>query len=147
MKIVTYDTGPTCGVAQWRPSVGLGEVWSANIPRAEAEEHMRDVIHLADAVVLEKLTISRATLKKTREVQEAIEMAGVVKHYARLAGVPVTEQMPASAMNLVTDEKLKRMGWYVPGPDHQRDARRHLVVYLLDNRLIDPHTLLPKEVQ
>lgn len=147
MKVVTYDTGPTCGVAQWRPTVGLGEVWSANMPREEAELHMRDVIMHADVVVLEKLTISMATIKKTREVQVAIEMAGVVKHYARLYDKPVTEQQPSQAMNLVTDEKLRRMGWYVPGPDHQRDARRHLVVYLLDHRLIDPRTLLPKEVQ
>ena len=44
--------------------------------------------------------------------------------------VTYVEQTPAQAKRFGDDLKLKRMGWYVKGEDHARDAARHLLTYL-----------------
>lgn len=134
------------GIALWTPSDG---VWSTALPQHEAEDWLAHEIFYANRkpteIVLEQLVISAATVRKGRQVQRAIEMAGVVKYFARTAGIPLEEQMPSSVMNFARDEVLKRIGWYVKGPDHQRDARRHILTRLAERRLIDLIQLLPEE--
>lgn len=39
-------------------------------------------------------------------------------------------QTPAEAKAFVSNEKLKRVGWYTVGMDHGRDATRHLLLWL-----------------
>jgi hypothetical protein len=42
----------------------------------------------------------------------------------------VIEFPPSSAMNTISDERLKALGLWVPGSLHQRAAVKHLAVYL-----------------
>lgn len=153
MRVSAWDTGGTTGVALWTPEDG---VWSAGLKRPEAEDLMVEVIPKCDHVIYERLTINEGTLRKTRDVQLAIELTGLIQHLCRVNGFldwrkakvgdrTVTYQAPGEAMRFATNQKLKRIGWYVPGPDHQNDARRHLLVWIAERRLIDLSTLLPKE--
>jgi hypothetical protein len=122
-----------------------GDVASWAMTRADAEDHMRVFIPWADIVVIEKLTITANSHKKSRELQPSIELVGVAKHYARLFEKEVIEQMPSEVMKFASNDKLKRLGWYVPGPDHQNDARRHLLTVIVDREYIDRRTILRPE--
>ena len=106
---------------------------------------MRLWIPWADLVIVEKLTITAQTAKKSRDIQQGIELVGVVKHYARLYERELVEQTPGDAMRFATNEKLKRIGWHVPGPDHQNDARRHILTVIVERRLIDPRSIMRPE--
>jgi hypothetical protein len=153
MKFSAWDTGKSTGVVLWTPETGP---WSAALPREEAEDLMVEVIPVCDHVVYERLTINEGTLRKTRDIQLAIELTGLLQYLTRVHGFvdwrkakkgdrTVCYQAPGEAMKFATNEKLKRIGWYVPGPDHQNDARRHLLVRLAEMRAFDLTTLLPKE--
>ena len=137
MKVSAFDTGGTTGVAAWQDGI----IWSRNVPAAEVYDEMEMLIPKSDLVILEQLTITAVSYKK-KDLKFAIELAGVVKYLSSRAGVELYEQLPVDAMRFATDEKLKRIGWYVPGPDHQRDARRHILARLAELGLLDLGTLL-----
>ena len=146
MKIVSYDTGKMTGCGMWYPNgMPTGDVASWAMPRAGAEDHMRTFIPWADLVIVEKLSITQQTVKKTRDIQEGIELVGVVKHYARLFAKEVEEQQPADVMRFADNRKLKRIGWYVAGPDHENDARRHILTVIAERGLIDLRSIMRTE--
>lgn len=143
MQVAGFDTGGCTGVALWvDDGSAFGHIWSDAVPRAEAEDLMVDVIPKCDQIVVERLSISVATGKKGRQIQEAIELVGLARYLARKYDIPMIEQSPAEAKGFATDAKLKRIGWYVKGPDHQNDARRHVLTHLADQKLIDLIQLL-----
>lgn len=43
-------------------------------------------------------------------------------------------QSPGDAKSVMTDERLKLMAMYTPGPDHARDATRHALMWLRKHR-------------
>lgn len=96
-----------------------------------------------DLILLEKFTITVQTARKSTAGSKLdIELCGVVKYLAWKYGIAIREQQPAEAMNFVTDEKLKRLGLYTPGPDHARDATRHLILGAVKVNAFDPRLLL-----
>lgn len=145
-RILAIDTGHMTGLALWTPEDGI---WSIALPDTEAEDWLAHEIFYANRkpteLVLEQLAITQATIRKGRQVQRAIELAGTVKYFARTAAIPLVEQKPGEVMKFARDTVLKQIGWYVTGPDHQRDARRHILARLAELRLIDLVQLLPKE--
>lgn len=44
-------------------------------------------------------------------------------------------QSPGDAKSVMTDQRLKLMSMYTPGPDHARDATRHAVMWLRKHRV------------
>jgi len=44
-------------------------------------------------------------------------------------------QSPGDAKSVMTDERLKLMAMYTPGPDHARDATRHALMWLRKHRV------------
>lgn len=44
-------------------------------------------------------------------------------------------QSPGDAKSVMTDERLKIMAMYTPGPDHARDATRHAIMWLRKHRV------------
>lgn len=144
LKIVAYDTGKLTGVAWHFTNAGM-LIESDQYEREQAEDHMASFIPWADIVICEKLSITAATVRKTRDIQPAIEMVGLVKYLCRVHQKELVEQPPSDVMGFATNDKLKRIGWYpIPGAkgDHQSDARRHILALLADRRLIDLSTLL-----
>jgi hypothetical protein len=59
------------------------------------------------------------------------ELVGVVKLFAQLTNTAYTIQSASQAKGFWTDDKLKRVGLWVPGAEqrHVRDATRHWLHY------------------
>ena len=145
MRILTIDPGHTTGMAfhdftssdkpETLMPVGLGNAYN---------EFFSFIANNAlDLVVCEKFTITSATSKKSRGgSNEAIELIGVARYMAWDHSVSFEEQSPADAKNFCSDEKLRRLGWYVSGLDHARDALRHLVLAGVRHKVLDPSTLI-----
>lgn len=145
MKIVSYDTGGITGCAWWQAGGRTGHINSAGLERAAAEDHMRIFVPWADLVVIEQLTITANSHKKTRDLIPAIELVGVAKYFARVFETTWMEQMPVEVMKFASNDKLKRIGWHVPGPDHENDARRHILTVIVERGLIDPRSIMRPE--
>lgn len=100
-----------------------------------------------DVLVCEGFTINMGTAKKsTAGSLETIELLGTLRWLAHMAEVPFVVQMPSDASNFdAKGGKLKRLGWWTRGSDHARSATKHLVLYLVNEGLIDPKRLLPSD--
>jgi hypothetical protein len=141
------DPGGTTGLAVWESNEAEHfEAWSVPAPLEAIDAVELELRHGLDQLVIERFTITGATTKKTRGgPNTAIEIIGAVRWLAHDRGsVPVTEQAPSDAMGFATNDRLKLLRWYTTN-DHARDATRHLVLYLVNNRLIDPHRVIPSQ--
>lgn len=45
-------------------------------------------------------------------------------------GAPLHVQAPVDALNVFTNERLKNLNMYRPGPDHVNDAKRHALLWI-----------------
>lgn len=45
-------------------------------------------------------------------------------------GVPLFAQSPSDAINAFTNDRLKALRMYTPGPDHVNDAKRHTLLWI-----------------
>lgn len=142
---MTIDPGPSTGLATWAPATDPMP-FSTTLPRTEAEDFIAARIKPdgsgATLVIIETFVISMATAKKSRAGSESIEMIGLTRYLCRINGIPLIESRPADVMRFATDDKLRRIGWYLAGPDHARDALRHLLTYAAETSIIDPVQLL-----
>lgn len=80
-----------------------------------------------DAVVIENF-VPRGGALSTQ--LDALHIIGAVKHECRQRGIPLILQTPTQAKSFATNDKLKAVGWYTVGADHERDAARHMLVYV-----------------
>jgi len=100
----------------------------------EREDHVE--------VVSESFTIRADTREKSRQY-DALEQIGTLKYLTHwLAGGELILQSPADAKRLITNPKLKALGYWAVGMDHARDALRHLAYRQLRRGLIT----LPREI-
>ncbi len=87
-------------------------------------------------VVLESYTITAQTIQKSQQTW-SLELIGAAKWLAHKWCVDVAMQKPSEAKSLVPDSRLRQLDLWAPGgPDHERDALRHLVFALAKRRLI-----------
>lgn len=145
MRILTIDPGHTTGIAFKDFATSEAPVTYMPIGLIAAYGHFFSLIanEGPDLIVCEKFTITAGTAKKSRGgSNEAIELIGVARYAAWNHGVNFEEQMPSDAKNFCSDVKLRRLSWYVPGPDHARDALRHLVLAGVRHGVLDPATLI-----
>lgn len=93
-------------------------------------------------VVGERYTITAATAKKTQQPW-SLEVIGVTKYLAHKFGCgTVTLQAPADAKKFATNDRLRAMGWWVPGTaGHDKDALRHLMIRLVNQGWSDERLL------
>ncbi len=120
------DPGKASGLAY---SVA-GDCRTWTLDRTETEDWLELWVRRADLVVVESFIINAGTIKKAREGNVSLELIGVARYLARKARTEFKLQTPSEAKSFSTDEKLRRIGWHVRESDHQRDARRHLVLAL-----------------
>lgn len=145
MKILAIDPGGTTGLA-WYNFHGYdfydtrpGTAMPRGFGPAAVQIDMLIAQFDPDLIVVEKFTINASTIQKSREGSNlAIELVGVTRFLAKQSGKPLEEQSPADAKNFVTDEKLRRIGWYVAGPDHARDALRHVLLASVRHGVVNP---------
>ncbi len=60
-----------------------------------------------------------------------LRLIGAIESYAQIKNIPTHKQMATTAKNFVTDEKLKKWGFWQTGLRHARDAIRHGCYFLL----------------
>lgn len=153
MRILAIDPGPHTGIAfksfvKTRNDAPLGKP-TVEVPEGfnECAEAIRlNIIACEpDLIVIERFQITAKTAQKTTTGSNvAIELIGVTRYLAECVyGIPLEEQQPVDAMQFATDAKLKRIDWYLPGPDHGRDATRHLLLAAVRRNLFDAALLLP----
>ena len=94
-------------------------------------------------VVIERFTISKRTIEKTRQ-SEPIDIIGAVKYLClKYQGKEPVQQTATDAKNFSTNDKLHNAGfWHKGGEGHANDAARHALLYVARNNLIDAHLLL-----
>jgi hypothetical protein len=146
VKVLAVDPGGTTGLALWvdtknpetfRAWEVTGQMEAIEVVRAGIVEYG------VRAVVCESFRISAGTLKKTQEGSlMAIEIIGALRWICHQEEIPFILQAPAEAAAFVTPNKLKLLGWWTRGSDHARSATKHLVLYLVSQRLIDPHRVI-----
>lgn len=133
MNVLAIDPGGTTGLATWRG--GGFKSWQRPFDEALAMCHQIIALEGAvDLVVCEGIAITAATLRKTRNVQDAIEYIGVVRYLSKCYGKEFVIQMPADK-GFGTDSKLRHVGWWNGTTGgHANDAARHLLKLLADRR-------------
>lgn len=81
-------------------------------------------------IVSESFIITVQTAKNTQSPW-SLELIGVARYISRaLTGRDLILQAPATAKRFASDDRLKTMGWHVPGKGHANDAARHLLLTL-----------------
>lgn len=156
--ILAIDPGLTTGWATWNTPVRPGQFESGMVKgRYEFYEWfyglMRMYYHEAAGynnarvappfqIVMEKFTITLATARKSPQ-PDPLYIIGHVDGIAQRDGIPLDFQLPSEAMTFATNEKLRAIDWYKPGPDHPNDAARHLLLWIYKHKP-DGTTLLRK---
>ena len=134
MRIVAIDPGETTGIAVYDDEYGPNLAGYDAVPGQMIAVSCikRELTLDVDLLVIEEFRISAGTARKTRSSSNTtIEIIGAAKWLAHCANVPVVMQSPADVMGFMTNDKLRRLGWYVPN-EHARDAVRHLAFYLVE---------------
>lgn len=145
MRVLAIDPGGTSGFALYQtvPAKHF-ESWAVEGQMPAVERARMEMSKRVDILVVEEFKITAATGRKTRGGSNtAIEIIGALRWIAHARNIPFVIQTPSDALSFMTDAKLKRLGLYTPGPDHARDATRHLVLYLVREGLLTPERLLP----
>ncbi len=66
---------------------------------------------------------------------EALQVMGIIEAFAQDHAIPITWCQPGAAKKMVSNQRLKRAGWYVNTPDmHASDAARQALRYVAINR-------------
>jgi hypothetical protein len=129
--LIAVDPGKVTGIATWLN----GEITSWQEQTWYAVDKIWSRLERSDvpieAVVCESYTITASTLRKTRGENWSLESIGALRWMATRHSVEFVLQAPADAMNFMTDDKLRMMGWYNPTiGGHANDAARHLGLYI-----------------
>lgn len=133
------DPGLRSGWATWED----GRIESGILDPTEQCEHLS---HWAGAhyqredalIAFERYTITESTAKKSQQTW-SLELIGAGKWIAHTHGIRFLEPLPkpAEAMGFCPDARLRAMGLWTPGKeDHERVARKHLVLQLAKHGLI-----------
>ncbi len=152
-QVIAVDPGGTTGVIRIDPTNNVGadadfdvyqEPWERVIVMIDAWCKMAEVHRLETTIVVERYTITMQTLKKSRQYEALYCIGGLLTFAQLYEGVSIVLQSPGEAKALVTDERLKILGWYdaVKGKEHARDALRHLVRWLVQTKRLDANALL-----
>jgi len=89
------------------------------------------------AVVIERYTITERTIKLSRQ-SASLEIIGACRYFAWESRTTFTMQLPVEAKSFLPNNQLKKLMW--SPNDHERDALRHLFLYLVktgDTRITD----------
>lgn len=87
-------------------------------------------------IACERFVITGGTIKKSRGDENwSIEQIGILRQTARRYGHGFKLQNANDAKKFATNDRLRLIGWYVPGRGHANDALRHVLLWLGDHRV------------
>ena len=130
MNILTADPGKMTGWAMYITETD--DFSSGQLPWFEHLEWFEKVYRSFDVVISESFVITAATLKKSRQ-SWSLEAIGAMRYMLEKQGRNLVLQSPGEAKGFATPEKLKKVGWWLPGNDHAQDAARHMLTYVVRN--------------
>jgi len=93
-----------------------------------------------DEVATERYTITAETLRKSRQT-DALEVIGWLRGMCTVHSKPFKLQAPGDAKRFSSDARLEMIGWLkrpLAKWDHANDAARHLLLYLVTTRQMEP---------
>lgn len=141
--VLAVDPGLRTGWALWKD----GEITGGITDPLETGDFLKYEIQAAplgrSEVVCESYTVTAQTAKLSQQYW-SLELIGVARWLCHYFGAEFVEplQKPSEAKRFVPDQRLRDLGLWVPGrEDHERDARRHLVLRLAKHGLIDVRPL------
>jgi len=82
-------------------------------------------------IAVERYIITPKTAKLSQQT-EALEVTGMVKGFAALAGITDVRQYAKANLKFASDDMLKAVGWATPGMRHANDAARQAFALLKD---------------
>ena len=130
-RILAIDPGKTTGWASYdtvEQTFDSGQtdfIETCNLLKTCALQWAKD-IH----IVSESFLITLQTVKNT-QAPWSLELIGVARYFSQAyCDEDLTLQMPSAAKRFSSDQRLKDMGWYVPGKGHANDAARHLLLFI-----------------
>lgn len=139
MHIVSFDPGKLTGFADWEDGKLLETrelttedvyTWCAGIFAGE--------FFAPDVIVCEAYVISQRTVRGSAQPW-SLELIGLLRFVAYETASKFELQQASAAKSFATNDRLKANGfWHVGGEGHANDALRHLVLYLVKARLIEP---------
>lgn len=92
-------------------------------------------------IVSESFIITVQTAKNT-QAPWSLELIGVLRFLSRrFTEQDIVLQSPSTAKRFSSDERLKQMGWHVPGKGHANDAARHLLLVCATRGWLPDETL------
>lgn len=145
MIYLSIDPGGTTGFA-WLVEAEPGQFMFGGAQvsgRYEAERFVREAVlgwpmglvgmGQGCTVIIERWDVRANTHQLTNQ-DDPRYIIGWVDGFCHHEDIPYHEQKPAQAKKFATDPALKRVGWYLPGQDHARDAARHLLTFLAKSK-------------
>ena len=140
--VVAVDPGKVTGIAVWDPAELGNRPGAYEVPsRVKVYRVFDDIVSWGrpGTVVIERFTIKPGVVNTNQP--DALMIIGAIESTATRVGWPVEFQLPAAAMSWATNERLRRVGWWVRGKEHANDALRHLLLWTY------AHNLLPEEIK
>lgn len=129
VKILAIDPGKTTGFALWGGADDIIRPLSGQVgPKIDLYRVVLEA--QPDVVVCEDFTPRPGAHSVQKDALhvigglEALILVGEIDAALHL-------QSPGQAKAFGTDDKLRRLGWWVKGQDHARDALRHLLTWLV----------------
>lgn len=145
VRILALDPGEMSGLASYTAGGSYAETehTAFMLPFGEDWSYLAAHVWSYDMLVCEDFNLGSLTGKSTAGAKLTLQTIGVARYLAKEAGVPIRFQQPADAHGFDERwEKLKKLGWYTPGPDHARSASRHLLLALIELGQLDPALIL-----
>lgn len=139
MSIVALDPGGTTGVAISYQDSGRHQMVDQFQIDTTTPAGLRDLYDTLRRRVAAEIVMERFQFRygggRSKVVLTPVEVIGVVKLYAVQNDIKeLYEQTPSQAKNLITDDKIRKVGLWVPGQPHAMDATRHLLYHLIVTR-------------
>lgn len=142
-SFIAVDPGLMTGVAWYSD----GKFHSTEVPYELTGHYIKTLIGMyspegAVDLVCEKFFYTQATMKKSRG-DWSMKLIGVMEYLASEFECRLFMQSPSEAKNLMTDSRLKALGWFNASKGgHQNDAARHLARHLLKEKILDGRNLV-----
>lgn len=136
-RVVAIDPGLTTGFAIWDRGMQAQKQDDDPINFCRRLDVWLSAWSGETAVVIERFIINVQTISKS-QAPWSLEIIGAARYLAHKHGAVFEMQSPSDAKSMFTDTRLKKLGWWQKGLPHANDATRHLGLYIVKMRIIDP---------
>lgn len=146
MRIIALDPGLTTGYAKIGPDLGV------NYHQIHGRFNVYTELRRAARTGEETVLVCEDWKPRAGALSEQVDphrIIGWAEGFAHNEGWPFVLQQAGSVKGKrpwMSDDKLRRIGWWVPGKDHARDALKHLAFFICTSTKL-PAVFLPERVR